>query len=147
MTPAQITKLMELWREDLAAMRSDYVPPAPLEPSTNEMPKKARQPLKIHGADVYFTALEMVVFSALFNARGGFVTRERLMEVAYGNRKDGGPNDNIITVTLTRVRAKLKPTEFRIHNEMGRGWRLSRLCELIDVASLEPLNNKPAEAA
>lgn len=48
----------------------------------------------------------------LLHRRAGFVHVERIREVLYGDRMDGGPSDNIVKVYLARMRNKLGKDAF-----------------------------------
>lgn len=90
----------------------------------------------IDGQRVAFGPQMRDLFAALFNARGGIITRRELENVLYGNRLDGGPDaPNAVDQQITILREKLAKTDFRIINYHSRGWALTRLPEVIEVAA------------
>lgn len=84
------------------------------------------------GKRVSLTPKEIDVFSLLFNARGGFVTKQTLIAEVYSH---ANWPDDLIRQCILRLREKLQPTDFRIANQHGRGYWLSRLPEVVKVAA------------
>lgn len=91
----------------------------------------------IDGHNIEMGPLMLAVFAALFNARGRPLTDIEIGDVVYKDHPNGGPDsDNIIRVTVQKLRARLLPTSFRLVNSYGRGYHLARLPEVIAVADL-----------
>jgi hypothetical protein len=65
--------------------------------------------------------LERTILVELANRQS--VTLDGVIQVAYGHRPDGGPDDaeGCIRVSLTRLRKKLRPLGIQVVN-IGRGY-------------------------
>jgi two-component system copper resistance phosphate regulon response regulator CusR len=76
------------------------------------------------GADVPLTAREFAVIRALFGRPGAVVSREELLEQAWGEREE--PMSNTVDVLVARVRRKLADagSAARIETLRGSGYRL-----------------------
>jgi DNA-binding response OmpR family regulator len=76
------------------------------------------QPIKL-------TARELALLETLVRAEGGIVSREALMEQAWGERSE--PMSNTIDVLVSRLRRKLEAAgcSTRIEGVRGAGYRLS----------------------
>jgi DNA-binding response OmpR family regulator len=66
------------------------------------------------------TAREFMILEALMRASGAVVSREEILEQAWGERED--PMSNTIDVLVSRLRQKLGPA--RIETIRGAGYRL-----------------------
>lgn len=71
---------------------------------------------KIDGQRIKMSAVERALFIALFNARGAVVSKADL-------RANVTPG---VGEYVRRLRAILAPTQFRVWNERGQGYRLAR---------------------
>lgn len=87
----------------------------------------------IDGHKINFDPGELDVFAALFNARGDYRTMDHLVSARYSGSMEPESAERIIRLYLHNCREKLKPTDFRIQNHMGRGWWLSRLPPVINI--------------
>jgi hypothetical protein len=80
------------------------------------------------GRRVCFTDRDLRCFAALFNARGGVVSRELVqLAASYGVPEDGGPLDRQIDLCIMFLRRKLWATRIRVINHDTRGCALARL--------------------
>ena len=72
-------------------------------------------------APLELTAREFMILEALMRAPGAVVSREEILEQAWGERED--PMSNTIDVLVSRLRQKLG-TPSRIETSRGAGYRL-----------------------
>ena len=72
-------------------------------------------------AELELTAREFMILEALLRAPGAVVSREQMLEQAWGERED--PMSNTIDVLVSRLRQKLG-TPSRIETVRGVGYRL-----------------------
>ena len=72
-------------------------------------------------AELELTAREFMILEALMRAPGAVVSREQMLEQAWGERED--PMSNTIDVLVSRLRQKLG-TPSRIETVRGVGYRL-----------------------
>jgi DNA-binding response OmpR family regulator len=73
------------------------------------------------------TRSEFKIVNAMLDA-GKHVTTWKLMDALYGDRPDGGKDDNnIVRVMLTRIREKLVRLGYDVHNVYGAGYTIVRL--------------------
>jgi len=85
-----------------------------------------------NGASVRFSPGQAEVFNAIWRARqrGGITSMERLAEVAWADRMDGGPGSyNTVSVQLVHIRSRLAATGYTITRNIGRpkeGYRLTK---------------------
>jgi DNA-binding response OmpR family regulator len=89
----------------------------------------------VDGRHVLFTAAEMDLFAALFNARGRVVPYRDLHELTYGLLDDGGPNIEVLKVHACRLRQKLAATQFIIETWHGVGYALRRIERLSSLCT------------
>lgn len=73
--------------------------------------------------ELRLTTLEERLLAALFR-EPVLLTRCRAMMAMYGLSHDDPPGDNIVTIYICKLRAKLKPHGLRIGTEWARGWFL-----------------------
>ena len=83
-----------------------------------------RRELLWQGRPVLVTARELAILEALLRAEGGVVSREDLMEQAWGEREE--PMSNTIDVLVSRLRRKLAAAGATVGIEAvrGQGYRL-----------------------
>lgn len=83
-------------------------------------------PGRHHPTDLWahFPIVERRVVQALYEARGGLMSRDRLMAAVYYDRAiDEVPDDKIIDIWVCKIRKKL-PDGVAIETVWGRGWRM-----------------------
>lgn len=88
--------------------------------------------LIMDGRKIELTNQQLQLFSALFNARGNALTTRQLSYSIYSDAEAG---DDLIRQQLYKLRKKLEPTLFRIISQQWRGYWLSRLPEVVKVAT------------
>lgn len=91
-------------------------------------PSSSRK-LLIDGHVVWLTRSQMTIFATLFNARGGVVRMQELVNALWNDRDDGGPVDtqSCIGKFIFDMRRALRPTCFRVVAYKQFGWRMTRL--------------------
>jgi len=83
--------------------------------------------IRLSGDPVHLTPIEFSLLRCLAAARGGIVSWQELIEKVW-NYHDWDGGNEIVKVTIGRIRKKIEenPGSPRyIHNEWGRGYRLS----------------------
>jgi DNA-binding response OmpR family regulator len=78
-----------------------------------------RRELTCNGVPLAVTARELAILEALLRADGGVVSREELMEQAWGERLE--PMSNTIDVLISRLRRKLQRAGSSVGLEAVRG--------------------------
>lgn len=76
------------------------------------------------GKEAKLTIYEGRVFDRLNRAKGQVVRHSALMDELYWNDPNGGAQENIVSVYVSRVRPKLAPLGIAIRNQFGIGYRL-----------------------
>lgn len=75
------------------------------------------------GAFVSFGYNQKIIFDFLAKRFGRWTEQRQLIDAVYGNQRSGGPTNahHVFRVTLTNMRAKLKPYRMGIEgNQAGR---------------------------
>jgi DNA-binding winged helix-turn-helix (wHTH) protein len=69
------------------------------------------------------------LLTRLIAARGGFVSKERLIDACYADRHDGGPDKAELCVftNICHLRRNLAGRPWWIECQTGRGYRLVRV--------------------
>ncbi|MEG9884051.1 MAG: winged helix-turn-helix domain-containing protein [Hyphomicrobiales bacterium] len=67
---------------------------------------------------------QYLMFRLLFRARGELVTRDGFLQLIYGDWREVDPDWNIVDIHIKDIRERIAPTNYRIENVRGRGWRL-----------------------
>lgn len=94
---------------------------------------RADRLFSFRGKAVGFTNREATVVDAVWRARltGGISGRERLLQIAYADCRDGGPLvDSVMSIHLAAIRVKLATVGFTITYAMGRPRSSYRLIEI-----------------
>ncbi len=81
------------------------------------------------GREVWFPKGEMAIFRHLLAVRPVMMSKDRLHDLLYGERLDGGPVSKIIDVYLCKMRGKLAAIGLAIESQWGIGVRL------VDISS------------
>ena len=83
-----------------------------------------KRELRWRDTPVPLTARELAILETLLRAEGGIVSREDLMEQAWGEREE--PMSNTIDVLVSRLRRRLEAVgaTLNIHAVRGLGYRL-----------------------
>lgn len=79
--------------------------------------------VKVNGRAVDLSALDFRLLSVLMNAHGGVVSRENLIESAWGSGSE--ISERTVDTQLRRLRAKLGAAADQIQTVRGFGYRLS----------------------
>lgn len=73
---------------------------------------------------VRFPRTEFNVLALLWRHRPTIVSRQRIWDVLYSHREDGGPDPKIIDVWIARLRAALDGTRLHVETAYAEGYRL-----------------------
>lgn len=81
--------------------------------------------LSYENKTILLTANEIKILKALYLAQGGFVTREKIMDILWQNNQF--VDDNTLSVNITRLRKKLAGIGLLnfIENKKGLGYKLN----------------------
>ena len=81
--------------------------------------------LSYENKTVLLTANEIKILKTLYLAQGGFVTREKIMDILWQNNQF--VDDNTLSVNITRLRKKLAGIGLLnfIENKKGLGYKLN----------------------
>lgn len=83
-----------------------------------------RHALMVDGTRIDLTNNEFAIGSRLVRAKGAVVVYDALLRAMYGARDEPETSVNVMRVTLTRLRAKMRPYNVMFKTRSGLGVRL-----------------------
>lgn len=78
---------------------------------------------EVNGARIALTPTQLALFETLHKRSPRAVHRESLFQSLYGNRVDGGPDGQVLSVLVHQIRCKMQeagwPVSIRCKNGFG----------------------------